>query len=183
MAPDIVSRHGTETPETCSPHFSSSSFACRLDADPSFVDKALDVLTGPPEQAAFDNERAAADCFRTAFPEVDAAYWLVSCIRLAVGARPAFRAVTRPCLKPQQKRLLPEIEARLRIGLNLQTGNVPTIVDQQGQDRRMTRHHGAVPADRRVVTKTDRPRPTRLGGTITPVRPARQSMLRIGCAG
>ena len=47
----------------------------------------------------------------------------------------------------------------------------------------MTRHHGAVPADRRIVTKSDRPRPTRIGGTVTPVRPASQCMLRIRCAG
>ena len=47
----------------------------------------------------------------------------------------------------------------------------------------MTRYHGAVPADRRIVTKTDRPRPTRVGGTVTPVGPAGQCMLRIRCAG
>ena len=47
----------------------------------------------------------------------------------------------------------------------------------------MTRHHGAVPADRRIVTKTDRPRPTRVGGTVTPAGPTSQRMLRIRCTG
>src|SRR6516165_675649 len=117
-----------------------SSFARCFDADPCFVDKILDVLIGSAEQVAFDNERAAADCLRAAFLKVDATYRLVPCIRLAVGAYPAFRTVTGPGVKPQQKRLLPEIEARLRIGLDLQAGDVPAIVDQQGQDCRMPRH-------------------------------------------
>ena len=67
----------------------SSSFACLIDADPCFVDKTLDVLIRPAEQIAFDNERAAADRLGAAFLEVDASHWLISCARLALGARPA----------------------------------------------------------------------------------------------
>ena len=47
----------------------------------------------------------------------------------------------------------------------------------------MTRHHSAVPADQRIVTKSDRPHRTRVGGTVTPVCPASQRMLRIRYAG
>jgi len=50
---------------------------------------------------------------------------MLSCTRLAVGARPAVRTVARPGLEPQQKRPLSYIETRLRIGFDLQTGNVP----------------------------------------------------------
>src|SRR5215216_5192580 len=111
-------------PGACSPRTPpfSSSFACVLDADPCLVDKTLAVLIGPAEQIAFDNERAAADRLGAAFPEVDATYRLVSRTRLTVGARPAVRAVAGLGLEPEEKRLLPDIETRLRVGLDLQTG-------------------------------------------------------------
>src|SRR3954468_21745859 len=64
-------------------------------ADPRFIDETLDVLIGPAEQIAFDNERTAADRLGAAFPEVDATHRLVSCFGLTFAARPAFRAVAR----------------------------------------------------------------------------------------
>src|SRR5207247_6270598 len=66
-----------------------------LDADPSLVDKILDVLIGPAEQIALDNERTATDRLDAALPEIDASHWLFSRTRLALGACPAVRAVAR----------------------------------------------------------------------------------------
>jgi hypothetical protein len=43
----------------------------------------------------------------------------------------------------------------------------------------MTRHHRAVAAGQRIVTKSDRPHPTRVGRALTPVLPAGQCALRI----
>src|SRR5256885_9437523 len=100
------------------------------DADPRFIDEALDVLIGPAEQITFDNERTAADRLGATLPEVDATHRLVACFGLTFAARPALRAVARPGLYPEQKRLLPDIKTRLRIGLDLQTGNMAGIVDR-----------------------------------------------------
>ena len=55
-------------------------------ADPRFIDETLDVLIGPAEQVAFDNERTAADCLGAALLEIDAPHRLVSGTRLALGA-------------------------------------------------------------------------------------------------
>src|SRR5580693_1476056 len=153
------------------------------DGHSGFVNETLDVLLGFAKQVAFDDDRAVVDGLGAAFPDKNAADRLLAGIRLGLRAGPAVETVPRLHLDAEKKRLLADIQPRVRIGLDPKAADDARIIDQQCENGRVTGYDGAIPAGDGIIAELDRMKSGRIGGTVAPAGPAGQRFLRIGCAG
>src|SRR5580692_737038 len=137
------------------------------DGHSGFVNETLDVLLGFAKQVAFDDDRAVVDGLGAAFPDKNAADRLLAGIRPGLRAGPTVETVPRLHLDAEQKRLLADIQPRVRIGLDQKPADA-RLIDQQCENGRVTGYDGAIPAGGGIIAERDCVKSGRIGRTVAP---------------